>query len=91
MAKVRLDHLTREELEYLVFLCKDVINRLEEALYQVTQIGTTLDDIGDVMDIPEFFGKRPHKDDQAAKILGDLYDDINEIMKEANRLLRRSR
>jgi hypothetical protein len=43
------------------------------------------------MDIPGFFGKRPHKDDQAAKILGDLYDDIDEIMKEANRLLHRSK
>ena len=91
MAKVRLDHLSDEELEYLVFLCKDAVNRLEEVLYQISQIGTTLDDISDVMDIPEFFGRRPHKDDQAAKILGDLYDDIDEIVKEANMLLRRSK
>jgi hypothetical protein len=90
MAKVRLDHLTDEELEYLVFLGKDALNRLDEILYQITQTGTTLNDMGFVIDDPKFLGGG-NPEDEAAKILGDIYDEVKEIVEEAKRLLRRLR
>jgi len=90
MAKVRLDHLTDEELEYVVFLGRDAINRLNDILYQIGQVEITLNDMGFVIDDRNFLSGLP-KEDQAAKILGDIYDEVEEIIKEAKRLLRRSK
>jgi len=85
MAKVRLNRFSGEELQMLIALGRDAFRKLGGAINQITDAWETLDEIGMLIDDPEFLGGRLPNEDQVTKILGDVHSKLEGFIKEASK------
>jgi hypothetical protein len=88
MVKVDLNHLTDEELEELVYFGEYALGELDEALHQITQAGVSIDNMARIIGDHKFLGGGPRNENQVTKILGDIYDELEEAVEEAKIMLR---
>jgi hypothetical protein len=86
MARVRLDHLTREELKELIRYGKDAHDRLVRALFVVIDARDSLDEVREIVGNPKFLGGGSLREDKAIKMLDDLVKRLEEVIEEIRML-----
>jgi len=82
VAKVRLDHLTDEELEDLLRYSDDAHNKLTKAFSVIVDAEYSLDEVREILGDYKFLGGGLLKEGKSVKVIMDLIEELEKFIEE---------
>jgi hypothetical protein len=88
MAKVRLDHLTDEELEDLLKYSDDAYRKLHKALSVIVDAENSLDEVREILGDHKFLGGGLLPEGKSIKAVMDLIEELEKFMEDVGYVYR---